>query len=92
MRSALFKGVTVSLAIAVVFVSVIVNTEQAVEVANAAAKIADESLSEVQIGLPFLQALVFLFLAAGVYITTSKAQVVFITMSWLVISTSPHLE
>ncbi len=84
-RSTVFKGITALLALAVVCVSVFVNTEQAVEVANTAATMGDKSLAKVQIGLPFIQAIIFLFCAAGVFITTSRAQVTFLTMSWLVI-------
>lgn len=83
--STLFKGVTALLALSVVLVSIFVNTARAIEVANTAAQIGNESLAMVQIGLPFLQAIIFLFCASGVFIMTRTPRIAFIIMSWLVI-------
>lgn len=83
--STLFKGATVLLALSAVLVSVFVNAEKAIEVANTAATMGDESLAMVQIGVPFLQAIVFLFCASGVFISTTRARIAFIIVSWLVI-------
>ncbi|WP_194756308.1 hypothetical protein [Aliidiomarina indica] len=88
MASIKMKVLTFSVAVLVVLVSFFMAQDSRLETLEMAHLIDNTLQDSVRLSMPAIQAVAFLLLAAGIFISTKKEQLICIVLSWLALAYS----